>query len=85
MILFFSIVYLRAKPEICLERIKTRNRPEEQSITLDYLKQLHDRHEEWLLSQNQTSITPVLVIDADQTEEHVYSNTNIQLRNHVSC
>ncbi|CAF4715941.1 unnamed protein product, partial [Rotaria magnacalcarata] len=36
------IIYLRAKPETCLERIKSRNRPEEQSITLDYLQQLHE-------------------------------------------
>ncbi len=79
------IIYLRAKPETCLERIKTRNRPEEQSITLDYLKQLHERHEEWLSSQTRTLITPVLIVDANQTKENVYSDTNIHLQNLVSC
>jgi len=83
-ILFF-LVYLRAKPETCLKRIKFRNRPEEQSITLDYLQQLHELHEEWLLSRTRTSITPVFIIDADQTKEHVYSDTNIHLKNLVSC
>jgi len=83
--LIFFLVYLRAKPETCLERIKSRNRPEEQSITLDYLKQLHECHEEWLLSRTRTLITPVFIIDADQTKEHVYSDTNIHLKNLVSC
>ncbi len=79
------LVYLRARPETCLERIKTRNRPEEQSITLDYLNQLHERHEEWLTTQNDRLTTPVLIVDADQTKEHVYTNTNTHLINLVSC
>lgn len=77
----FRLVYLRAKPETCLERIRTRNRPEEQSITVDYLKQLHERHEQWLSTTN----TSVLVVDADQAEEHVYRDTNTHLINLVSC
>jgi len=79
------IIYLRAKPETCLERIKTRNRPEEQSITLDYLNKLHERHEEWLSSRTHTLTIPVLIIDADQTKEHVYTDTNTHLINLVSC
>jgi deoxyadenosine/deoxycytidine kinase len=78
----FSLVYLRAKPETCLERIRTRNRPEEQSITLDYLNQLHERHEEWFSSRNRT---PVLIVDANQTKEHVYTDTNTHLINLVAC
>jgi thymidine kinase len=76
------IIYLRAKPETCLERIRTRNRPEEQSITLDYLNQLHERHEEWLSSRNRT---PILIVDANQTKEHVYTDTNTHLINLVAC
>ncbi|UJR35276.1 hypothetical protein I4U23_028040 [Adineta vaga] len=79
------IVYLRTSPETCLERIKTRNRPEEHSITLDYLYQLHDRHEEWLSSQTRTMKAPVLIVDAEQAEEDVYSETNAHLMNLVSC
>jgi len=81
----FHLVYLRAKPETCLERIKTRNRPEEQSITLDYLKQLHDCHEQWLALRTYPCSIPVLIIDADQTQEHVYSDTNTHLQNLVTC
>ncbi|CAF1373708.1 unnamed protein product [Rotaria magnacalcarata] len=79
------IIYLRAKPETCLERIKSRNRPEEQSITLDYLQQLHERHEEWLSSELRTLATPVLVVDADQTKEDVYVDTNTHVLNLAAC
>ncbi|CAF0888142.1 unnamed protein product [Rotaria sordida] len=79
------IIYLRAKPETCLERIKSRNRPEEQSITIDYLKQLHERHEDWLAPQIRTSTTPVLIVDANQTKEHVYNTTSTHLLTLTTC
>ena len=44
-------IYLRTTPEICYERIKKRNRNGEESIPLDYLRKLHDKHEEWLLKR----------------------------------
>lgn len=79
------LVYLRATPETCLERIKCRNRPEEQSITIDYLRQLHELHENWLIANTDKVSTPVLTVDADQTKEHVYTDTNTFLVNFASC
>ncbi|KAJ3646816.1 hypothetical protein Zmor_024386 [Zophobas morio] len=64
------IVYLRSTPEVVFERIKARGRPEERGISLDYLTQLHQSHEEWLIKGKHNSI-PVLVMDADQTLEDV--------------
>ncbi|NQV16780.1 deoxynucleoside kinase [bacterium] len=43
------IIYLRTPADVCLERIKLRGRDEEQQVPLDYLKQLEDLHDEWLL------------------------------------
>ncbi|XP_044252627.1 deoxynucleoside kinase-like isoform X2 [Tribolium madens] len=63
------IVYLRSTPEVVYERIKARGRPEERRISLDYLRDLHQSHEEWLMKEN--SETPVLVMDADKTLEEV--------------
>lgn len=43
-----AIGYLRLEPEVCLERCQKRARDEESTITLEYMQQLHERHEEWL-------------------------------------
>ena len=43
------ILYLRTPAETCMERIKVRDRVEESGIPLDYLLQLENLHDEWLL------------------------------------
>lgn len=43
------ILYLRTPAEVCLERIKVRDRTEEVGIELEYLLQLEGLHDEWLL------------------------------------
>jgi deoxyadenosine/deoxycytidine kinase len=55
-----GIIYISCDPEKCLERIKKRGREEESSISMDYLKNLHNNHEDWL---NNWTETPMLKID----------------------
>jgi deoxyadenosine/deoxycytidine kinase len=43
-----AFIYLRATPDTCLRRLHSRNREEETSVTLDYLRGLHEKHEQWL-------------------------------------
>lgn len=43
------IVYLRTTPEVAYERIKKRARDEESCVPIEYLKDLHDLHENWLI------------------------------------
>lgn len=60
------IVYLRTQPEVALERTQLRARKEEGCITLDYLKKLHELHEDWLINQTKFSCpAPVIVLDAN--------------------
>jgi len=59
------IVYLRTTPETALERVKKRNRSEEAGISLDYLTELHNLHEDWLVHKSHPVPAPVLVINAD--------------------
>lgn len=58
-------IYLRADPEVSHERVKIRNRGGEESIPLDYLKTLHEKHDDWLLKENN-----VLVLDVNEDFEN---------------
>ena len=55
-----AIVYIKASPEICLERVNIRAR-EGENIPLEYLKECDKYHDDWINSEN----IPKLVIDAD--------------------
>lgn len=44
-----AFIYLRADPEVCFKRLKTRNRQEESNVPLDYLQLLHSKHESWFI------------------------------------
>ena len=57
------IIFLKAKPESLLERIRNRGRESEKSITLDYLRILDDAYEEWFARAKR--MTSVHVLDTD--------------------
>ncbi len=69
-----GFIYLRVQPEIALERIKKRNRHAEKTISLAYLKQIHDRHEALLVKKEgvlpQLKRVPVLVLDCNSEFIH---------------
>ena len=56
-----KFIYLKTSPKICFDRISKRNREEESSITIEYLEQIHNLHEEWL-----STIDNLLVIDVSK-------------------
>ena len=74
-----NIIYLRVPPEVCYERIKQRNREGEEEIPLEYLKQLHALHDEWLLNNKEIN---VLVLDS---ENLLYDNSLIRkIKEHIT-
>ena len=40
-------------------------------VTLDYIRQIHSLHEEWLGDIAQPQSTPVLILDANKTEDKI--------------
>merc|ERR1712079_499462 len=65
------IIYLKTSPAKALERINVRARSEENKIPLEYLQELHDLHEDWLLSGKHPLPAPVFVIDADKDLDEI--------------
>jgi deoxyadenosine/deoxycytidine kinase len=69
-----AFIYLRADPEVCHQRLLKRNRAEEASVSLDYLKLVHQKHEDWLIHKKEISSSlehvPVLVLACDEDFEH---------------
>jgi deoxyadenosine/deoxycytidine kinase len=58
------VIYLRSEPELSFSRIKIRDRIEEtgkNGISIDYLKELHKYHDNWLLYREDT-----IIIDANK-------------------
>ncbi|KAJ3603704.1 hypothetical protein NHX12_028448 [Muraenolepis orangiensis] len=65
-----GIIYLRASPQTCLERVRRRGRAEESTLELNYLEKLHSQHDKWLVHKStelhfeKLKHVPVLELDA---------------------
>ncbi|GAA3620809.1 deoxynucleoside kinase [Kineosporia mesophila] len=56
-----ALVYLRAEPDILLDRVKSRGRGYESGITLDYLQALQEAYDRWI---DGYTGSPVIVVDS---------------------
>lgn len=74
-----GIIYLRTSPEKCMERMKERARNEESSVPIEYLKELHDYHENWL---THWTTTPLLIIDNENDND--WNNVLNQVNEFIS-
>ena len=70
-----GLVYIRADPETCMERIMKRGR-EGETIPLDYIQKCHDYHDEWI-NGSSTLTCKKLVIDANP-EIEVTANQRVE-------
>ena len=71
------IVYLKARPETALARLRERGRREERGVSLDYLQRVHRLHENWLGDKSSLPLNcEVLKIDADQDINSLKSEYN---------
>ena len=67
------IVYIRTSPETCLNRLRMRGREGEQELGLEFLQQLHERHEKWLNTEDAEKDVKcqIMIIDGEQTHEKI--------------
>jgi len=68
-----GFIYLQVDPAICYERLRKRNRSEEEMVPLDYIQKLHMHHEQWLLykegiAENMREV-PVLTLPCNRDFE----------------
>lgn len=69
-----GFIYLRTDPEVCYERVRKRSRAAEKGVGLDYLKLLHEKHEDWLVHHKDLTPflqgVPILVLDCNEDFEY---------------
>ena len=58
-------MYLQTTPDIAYRRLSNRERPEEARITFEYIKKVHELHENWLIHGKKPIPAPVLIITQD--------------------
>ena len=82
------IIYLRATPKVCMERIQKRDRIEERKITEEYIESLHKAHDYWL-RKDENNIghwdvpCPILELDGDLDEKE-YPNLIAKINERIS-
>jgi len=70
------VVYLRSTPSVCMQRLQSRSRDNEQTIELQYLSQIHSEYDN---AYYNCPVSSVIVVDADEDEEFVYD----QVKKHM--
>ncbi len=75
-----GFIYMRTTPGTCMQRLQKRGRSEEKTISLDYLQQIHDRHEEWLNPKDGKKEEDVLILECDEDFEKNEARQKIMVR-----
>lgn len=75
------IVYIKTSPKISYERIKKRNRPEEQYITLKYVKLIHSLYQKWLNKNDPPNSSMLITINGKNTTLEMLEELNSKLPN----
>ena len=66
-------IYLQCSPTTSYQRIQMRSRKEEESIPFEYIENLHNKHEDWLVNDKD-----VIIVDAEENllDKKILQNIN---------
>ena len=76
------VIYLQLDPQTCLQRIKKRNRPGEEDISIDYITKLHNKYEETYLKNNNINMK-VIIIDGSKSKEEIFQDVKDKIINRI--
>lgn len=78
-----GFIYLQADPTTCYKRLLKRNRQEEAVVPFDYIKRLHEKHEDWLVKKEDIALylknIPVLVLPCDNDFENNHAEQMLHI------
>ena len=69
-----AVVYIDASPSVCIERINKRNRDGETNISIEYLEDCKNYHDDWLI--NNDNQLKILHIDTNMNATYDASDKN---------
>ena len=69
-----AVIYIDASPNVCLQRVKKRNRDGEDSISYEYLQTCKDYHDNWLINNKKN--LEVFRIDTDKDAIYDFKDEN---------
>ncbi|RYR78864.1 hypothetical protein Ahy_A01g003730 [Arachis hypogaea] len=75
-----GFIYLRASPDTCHKRMKLRKRAEEGGVSLDYLRDLHEKHESWLFPFQSGNHG---ILSVNKLPQHVDNSLHPEIRDRV--
>ncbi|PKU70858.1 uncharacterized protein LOC110093216 [Dendrobium catenatum] len=75
-----GFIYLRASPDTCHKRMLLRKREEEGGVTLDYLRDLHEKHESWLFPFQSGNLG---VLSVSQLPFHIDNSLHPDIKDRV--
>lgn len=72
-----AVIYIDADANVCLNRIKKRDRNGETNISLDYLQSCKDYHDNWLLNNKESNCD--FVTNSNKMEKlNIHSTCNLE-------
>jgi len=74
------LIYLRADPEVCMQRMQQRGRECENGVSLEYLEKVHNQYEKMIEYAVLKNIK-VIVIDANKGNDDVYQEAIKHVQN----
>ena len=72
-----KFIYLKADPEVSYQRMVKRTRDEESNVPLEYLKQVAEKHDSWLMSDEFDEKVITIDVNHDFSDSERFKSTVI--------